>query len=290
MARSHDIWGPYNPCPDNPILTARGTNEYIQYTGHCDAFQDEVGNWWGVCLGVRKDEEGRFVMGRETFLTRGRWDGDWLSFEPVKSCIGNLSPKDGLAAFSAVTGMDYLYIRDANLDNYDIGRDSLITLATSPVDLSHPEASPTFIGKRQRKLLGQSSVSVRGLANKLTAGELKTGLGCYKDEHRYVRIFYYATDPAIVFELINNAKKISQVKRQRLGKVPDEVHLRMEYTEKEYRLLYKVGSASNEIWTCLAVTDTLNMSGPDFVGPVIGLFATAVTSGLKVEFQNFSVD
>ncbi|KAK7403757.1 hypothetical protein QQX98_010449 [Neonectria punicea] len=124
IARSRDIWSPYDPGPNNPFLAARGTNEYIQYTGHCDAFQDETGHWWGVCLGVRKDEGGRFVMGRKAFLTRGNRDGEWLSFEPVRSHIINLTPKDEFAAFSALTGIGYLYIRDANLTNYDIGRDS----------------------------------------------------------------------------------------------------------------------------------------------------------------------
>ncbi|KAF7553594.1 hypothetical protein G7Z17_g3522 [Cylindrodendrum hubeiense] len=289
MARSRDVWGPYDPCPNNPILTARDTNEYIQYTGHCDAFQDETGQWWGVCLGVRKDEGGRFIMGRETFLTRGNWDGEWLSFETVKSHIDNLPPKDGSAALSAVANVDYLYIRDANLGNYEIDKTS-IALTTSPVDISHPETSPTFIGKRQRKLHGQSDATIRSVSDNWHATKLRSGIACYKDEHRYVRIFYDASDSAVVFELINNAKKLAQMERHILDKVPEELALRIEYTEKEYRLMYKVGGGLDENWICLGTTDTLNMTGPDFVGPVIGIFAVAETSGLKLDFQDFRVD
>lgn len=85
VARSKDIWGPYEQFEKNPILTARGTDEYIQNTGHSDMFQDPQGRWWGVCLGVRKDES-RFIMGRETFLTTGEWpEGEWPSLNRVKS-------------------------------------------------------------------------------------------------------------------------------------------------------------------------------------------------------------
>lgn len=243
-----------------------------------------------MCLGVRKDEGGRFIMGRETFLTRGNWDGEWLSFETVKSHIADLTSKDGSTALSAVGNIDYLYIRDADLGNYDIHDNSSITLTTSAVDLSHPETSPTFIGKRQRKLHGQSNVTIRSFADNFQTAKLRSGIACYKDEHRYVRIFYDATDCAVVFELINNAKKIAETERRSLGKVPEELALRIEYTEKEYRLLYNAGGGLGENWTSLATTDTLNMTGPDFVGPVIGIFAIAETSGLKAELEDFHVD
>ncbi|KAH7156200.1 glycosyl hydrolase [Dactylonectria macrodidyma] len=291
MARSRDVWGPYDPCPNNPILTARDTDEYIQYTGHCEAFQDESGQWWGVCLGVRKDEGGRFIMGRETFLTRGNWDCEWLSFETVKSYIPNLPPKDGSSVISAAVGIDYLYIRDVNLTNYvTTTNNSSITLATSPVDLSHPETSPTFIGRRQRKLHGQSSVTLRSFAESWQSSKLRSGIACYKDEHRYVRIFYDATDSAVVFELVNKAKQLTQMKRHSLVDIPEQLSLRMEYTEKEYRLSFKVEGGSDENWTCIALTDTINLTGPDFVGPVIGIFAVAETSGLMVELNDFQVD
>jgi beta-xylosidase len=85
VARSRDIWGSYEAFERNPILTTKGTDEYIRYTGHCDMFEDQQGKWWAGCLGVRKDKEGRFVMGRETFLTTGEWlEGDWPKLNQVK--------------------------------------------------------------------------------------------------------------------------------------------------------------------------------------------------------------
>ncbi|CAK7213418.1 hypothetical protein SBRCBS47491_001788 [Sporothrix bragantina] len=62
---------PYEAYSHNPILTAKGTDKYIRYTGHYDVIEDDKGQWWGVCLSVRKDASRRFIKGRETFLTRG---------------------------------------------------------------------------------------------------------------------------------------------------------------------------------------------------------------------------
>ena len=43
MARSDNIWGPFQSSPSNPILCAYGTSETIQHTGHGDLFQSPDG-------------------------------------------------------------------------------------------------------------------------------------------------------------------------------------------------------------------------------------------------------
>lgn len=61
-ARSRDIWGPYEVNPANPVLAKADPNGYFQYTGHENIFQDPSGQWYFVCLGVRKND-GRSIMG-----------------------------------------------------------------------------------------------------------------------------------------------------------------------------------------------------------------------------------
>ncbi|KAH6871560.1 putative xylosidase/arabinosidase [Thelonectria olida] len=283
MARSQGIWGPYESCPNNPILTARDTDEYIQYTGHCDAFQDDKSQWWGVCLGVRKGKGNKYIMGRETFLTRGNWDGEWLSFENVKSSLSGL----GTSSLSAAPGVDFLYIRDPILTNYEFC-DSSIVLMASTVDLSSPHVSPTYIGKRQRKLNGQSTVTVSPLSHG-SSSVCKAGIALYKDEHRYMGIFYDSSESTVVFELINKAKEIQRVEQHRLDNVHDRLELRIAYTEQAYRLFWKEEGKPDD-WAQLADVDTLEMTGPDFVGPVIGIFAVADSEGLKVAFNSLKID
>ncbi|KAI8212542.1 Non-reducing end alpha-L-arabinofuranosidase BoGH43A [Colletotrichum sp. SAR 10_76] len=40
IARSKDIWGPYESCPNNPLLTAFEKDEDVRWAGHGDLFQD----------------------------------------------------------------------------------------------------------------------------------------------------------------------------------------------------------------------------------------------------------
>lgn len=289
MARSRDIWGPYEPCPHNPILTARGTAEYIRYTGHCDAFQDDDGQWWGVCLGVRKDPGGRFIMGRETFLARGNWDGEWLTFELVKSHPAGLSRPEGKPALESAPMVDLVYIRDADLSRYSFtGGGTAATLAATSTDLSAPEDSPTFVGKRQRLLGGSTKATVTGLGGGPAAAGARAGVAVYKDEHRWARIFYDGRDGSVVFELVNKGKEIRRTERAQLGVAPETLGLRIGYTEQEYSFHYSVGGAGEQR---LAASDTLELTGPDFVGPVCGVFAL-VDEGkeAKVSFVDFVVD
>lgn len=293
VSRSRDIWGPYDSFEKNPILTARGTDEYIQYTGHCDVFQDRVGQWWGVCLGVRKDTEGRYVMGRETFLTPARWpEGGWPSLDRIICSPRGFSPEHGASTLTAKPKVDYLYIRDVHLNNYTFSEDgNVITLKPSSADLSDPSESPTFVGKRQRRLKGASTVTVHP-GSRPWPGSVKAGLAVYKDDHRFVRIFYSAADAAVVWEVRNDAKKIHQVSIHDL-RLTHALALRLEYTEREYRLLYAHGSAQgcDTQWQTAGTLDTLDTTGPDFVGPVVGIFAVAAENEtIDIEFRGLKID
>lgn len=70
MARSKNIYGPYESCPHNPVLTNRSTSKPIKAIGHADLFSDQNGNYWAVCLGIRPiTYPFKHNLGRETMLT-----------------------------------------------------------------------------------------------------------------------------------------------------------------------------------------------------------------------------
>jgi alpha-N-arabinofuranosidase len=79
IARSDNPWGPFEPCPRNPILTHRNLGAHrIQGTGHADLIQAHDGSWWTVFLAFRcpKQYYGFHHLGRETFLAPVTWDAD----------------------------------------------------------------------------------------------------------------------------------------------------------------------------------------------------------------------
>lgn len=77
-ARSRSIWGPYESCPHNPILTNMCDPAWqVQCAGHGDLVEDTQGNWWMVHLGIRLARRTMTHLGRETFLTPVRWEDGW---------------------------------------------------------------------------------------------------------------------------------------------------------------------------------------------------------------------
>lgn len=78
IARSRELFGTYEECPHNPILTNRGTELPIKAIGHADMFDDADGNWWAVCLGIRPvSYPFRHILGRETMLVPVKWEDNW---------------------------------------------------------------------------------------------------------------------------------------------------------------------------------------------------------------------
>ncbi|MDQ0901115.1 beta-xylosidase [Paenibacillus sp. V4I7] len=77
IARSSAPYGPYEPCPHNPILSHRSLKSSIHATGHADLVQAHDGSWWAVFLGIRPvSYPMRHHLGRETFLAPVSWTDD----------------------------------------------------------------------------------------------------------------------------------------------------------------------------------------------------------------------
>lgn len=78
IARSRSVYGPYENCPHNPVLTNRSTALPIKAVGHADLIEDQNGNWWAVCLGIRPlGYPFRHNLGRETMLVPVTWKQGW---------------------------------------------------------------------------------------------------------------------------------------------------------------------------------------------------------------------
>ena len=79
IARGPAPWGPFESSPDNPLITARGTDAPVQNTGHADLVQRPDGSWAMVYLGVRPRGTSPkwHVLGRETFGAEITWADGW---------------------------------------------------------------------------------------------------------------------------------------------------------------------------------------------------------------------
>lgn len=84
IARSRDIWGPYEGNPGNPIMTHRhlGENYPICNTGHADLVELADGSWYIVMLASRIYGGYHKNLGRETFLAPVEWELEWPVISP----------------------------------------------------------------------------------------------------------------------------------------------------------------------------------------------------------------
>jgi xylan 1,4-beta-xylosidase len=206
VARSKDLWGPYESAPSNPVLKPPAADEYVQTIGHADFVQDEAGNWWAVALGTRIEKDNASPMGRETYLIEGVWpEGDWPSFTlPVKinSSSDRLPPsksldkaaafqhEGSLSAFSTEASPSkfsphWIFVRNPVVANYKITSPTTLTLKSSDVTLSDKKGSPSFVGQRQTAIRFHASVVLQPSEEK----GVEAGFTVFLDAIRHAEIF-----------------------------------------------------------------------------------------------------
>ena len=164
MQRSRSIYGPFEPCPHNPILSHRDTPGPIQATGHADIIEDQNGNWWLVCLAIRPIGDTHLHhLGRESFLAPLKWNREgWpvvgnngtIDFEmegplpgpdvaPVSIDFCDSFDKDKL-------DLRWSFVRNPIRENYVLNKGQL-TLIGGKDDLSTEGGQPTIISCRQQE-------------------------------------------------------------------------------------------------------------------------------------------
>ncbi|EEU35465.1 uncharacterized protein NECHADRAFT_86206 [Fusarium vanettenii 77-13-4] len=195
MARSKSIWGPVEVKLENLVMRKTDPNEYIQYTGHGDLFQDPSGQWYFICLGVRKTKEGRFIMGRETVITTTQWpEGEFPTIDFAKMDVPVKGGKQPAPAWllkssgsSLTLDVELMHIRNPVEENYKYDG-SKTTLIDSNAPLNQSSEPVSFVGKRQRLLDGTASVILNVLDTSALEDTLEAGLCYYKDELRFTRV------------------------------------------------------------------------------------------------------
>jgi xylan 1,4-beta-xylosidase len=164
IARSERPWGPWEPCPHNPILTHRDDHmSPIQCTGHADLIQAHDGSWWLVHLGVRPAFYQKQYLGRETYLTPVAWDANgWpvvgggtgmtgLEMEVPTLPLQPWPEDDPRDDFDGPEPrLCWNHLRNPRRDCYSLTeRPGWLRLRGTELTLDDV-ASPTFLGRRQQ--------------------------------------------------------------------------------------------------------------------------------------------
>lgn len=287
IARSKSIWDPYESYTANPLYSADGTDQYVQNTGHGDFFQDRSGQWWVVMLGVRMDE-GRSIMGRESFLAAVKWPAnEWPRIDAVvaRREVPALLGQPGAESFAPPSThlASWVYLRDPILEDYVI-EGSQVIMRARPSGLNSAEQVVSFVGQRQRRLFGTASVKLHRPEPSQHGALTQAGISFYKDEHRFLTIAYDFHTNQAVFEGLNPVKSYN-VRQSREIETQENIQFQIRYTERSIGFFMHNFEGH---WQCMEEVDTLMMTDFDFTGPVIGIFA--IGNGGEVRFTDFEVD
>ena len=161
MARSRNVWGPFESCPHNPILSHRDDIcSPFQAVGHGDITTDEEGNWWMVFHGIRPTNAQLHHIGRETMLVPFTWDENgWPVVNGGKSA-GKVMTGPGTGTQvrerkwrddfrGAAFAPRWAWLRNPHMDHYVLTDRSLVLRGNSTT-LNDTNTS-TFLGVRQQQ-------------------------------------------------------------------------------------------------------------------------------------------
>ncbi len=297
IARSEHVWGPWEACPHNPILTHRSLDLPIQTTGHGDLVQAPDGNWWMVCLGTRPVGYPRYhMLGRETFLAPVTWQAGWpvvgnngtLALEmdaPLPSPPTPLPQGEGSQVPSPVGGgrrvraddfdsptfgLHWNWLRNPVMNRYSLTqRDGWLRLIGSDSTLEQ-DTSPTFIGRRQRHFLCQVTASIDFTPQ--TENE-EAGLVALGDAHHYYEIGINLQRGERTVFVRRKIGTLQTVVAQTF--IPDgNIQLRITADETWYTFSF----ATNNEWTDLARGEVRYLCSEAgaamFTGTYFGMYAT----------------
>ena len=281
IARSKDIYGPYEPNPNNPILTncnMKGQGSQIQGTGHGDFVQATDGSWWVVFLAYRNYGGSYHHIGRETFIAPVEWkEGDWPivnggnPIEPIMKVPNVPEKKSKHKRDSKIdpTSPEWVYIQNPIQENYKFENGKL-TLTASNNTLSSNNR-PTFYGRRQEdasfKL--ETEINIKTLSDGCTAG---LSIHQINDGHFDLSVRKVNSKVEVFFK--HKIKSLEGEKPVSIDSSIEKIKLRIRSDEKLYFFEYSIDGGKN--YVKLDEQDVFLVSTEvvgGFTGVVLGMYA-----------------
>ena len=281
IARSKDIYGPYEPNPNNPILTncnMKGQGSQIQGTGHGDFVQATDGSWWVVFLAYRNYVGSYHHIGRETFIAPVEWkEGEWPivnggnSIEPIMKVPNVPEKKSKQKRDSKIdpTSPEWVYIQNPIQENYKF-EDGKLTLTASNNTISSNNR-PTFYGRRQEAASFEleTEINIKTLSDGCTAG---LSIHQIHDGHFDLSVRKRNSTVEVFFK--HKIKSLEGEKPEAIDESIEKIKLRIRSDEKLYFFEYSIDEGKN--YVKLDEQDVFLVSTEvvgGFTGVVLGMYA-----------------
>ncbi len=281
VARSKELWGPYENNLMNPVFTHRhlGKAYPIRYVGHADLIEDTEGNWYAVMLASRPCE-GHTNMGRETFLAKVTWEDGWPVFNagigiledtvtvPLKETEGD----ELITCGKDADGIPFTMVKLRNpVEGMAKGEGDGYRLKLLPYTLAEKEPV-AFLGLRQTSYCFTAKTTVDFAPAQ--DGEA-VGLTIFQSEEAFLAIVYGKFDGKNQVRVVKNSVKdgIELVAAEEVD--AEKVTFKIVQKGQSATLSYDTGAGekvpAEDVSTKILSTE----SAGGFVGCTIGMFATA---------------
>jgi alpha-N-arabinofuranosidase len=284
-ARSENLWGPYEPYAENPVLTNRNLGGYpIQGIGHADLVDDINGNRWIFHLGFRQIHRWLTFhhLGREVFLMPVDFHDDgWFTAGENGTTTEEVSTDKipgeiiqhfkNIFTFQNIESYEWRFLRNPDAENYIFGENSL--KIKSSADTLDSIGSPSFIGLHQKEFVMELSV-------RITANDGEAGVTIYMDENHHYDLSFNGA--AVKLKL-----NIGDIKQEKVSTPANE---------KETLLKIKSDAINYEFFcgdTSLGKAQTRYLSSEvagGFTGVVIGLYSQYGEQEKFNEFRDFKLE
>ena len=287
-ARSTCVWGPYESCPYNPVLSHRDNDKSIfQCVGHADMAEAENGKWYAVFHAVRPSAAQLHHIGRETMLAEVTWKDGWPLInnkEEIHALMADESSEytvfeNAFADTFETVHPRWSWLRNPDMTKYHFGNG--LTIEGTDITLDEP-ASPSWIGVRQTQMELDciTEITLKGTGT--------AGLCVYHtDEHHYDLCVRAETGGLAVF-LKRRAADLTASSQEHFFPDTDSLVLMIRAEREKYTFcagkdaehLQIIGTGSTQLLSTEAMRGT-------FTGCFFGLFAE---HDAIVHFPYFRVD
>lgn len=196
LARSRDVFGPYESHPDKHVMTAAHASQHpIQRTGHGQYVEDAQGQGWHTFLMGRPikgpDGTGRFCpLGRETGIERVVWKDDWMYLEGGDQLVRVMVPgvdasqPTPVASYSVFSGKtlpdEFMWLRTPETERIFRLGDGALTLIGRESLGSYFEQS--LVARRQQDLVYSAETEVQFAP---TTYQQAAGLTTYYNRYKF---------------------------------------------------------------------------------------------------------
>lgn len=289
IGRSKYLFGPYESCPLNPIIThcnRIGQGSPIQGVGHADLIQTADGSWWAVFLGFRVTQPYSYyhILGRETFLAPVDWPkGGW----PQVNGNGTVSlemnvptlPLQPFEKASARTdfnadklGFEWQYLRNPIRENYSLTeKKGRLRIAASPYTLNEAE-SVSFIARRQTEHDFSAETWMELIAS---AENEEAGITLIQNNTHHYDLLFKKQGQAYVVQLRVVAGSLSYIAAEKTV-TGNKIKLKIQGSPLKYS--FSFSDKEKGEYVELGKLDTRYLStevAGGFTGVMIGLYASS---------------